>query len=434
MMNGNGGPRPLSRKKTVRLLVALTILAWATQTLMLQWGFGAEPPRRGLGEPPATGPTHERVAQERFVPGTERFAAGATIELRAEATVVGEEFRLRQVARWSQQDEAVLAPVAELILVRVGPGAPFRAISLAEVKDTLQSAGINIAALNFVGASSCTVNRSDVEYDEQTALQQWIDAKEAITAAAVPTTAPAREEEAAPAPATSVVASDRQDVRTLRQRLVADLAQRLNLPAESLQVDFKTQDARTLALAEPMFRFEVEPMRVKNLGEVSWLVLIVADGQAQKAVISADARAWQAQLVVAKPLAMKQMIREDDLVERKTLVERLPDEPLLARAEAVGQQAARPLAAGTVLTSRAVEAVQLVKAGQFVTITLEQGGIKIKSVAKALESGAYGQTIRVKNESTKDVFQVILTGPQVATMNLSAPTRTAPSNLASAGD
>ena len=72
-----------------------------------------------------------------------------------------------------------------------------------------------------------------------------------------------------------------------------------------------------------------------------------------------------------------------------------------------------------------LDPVQLVKVGQFVTITLEQGTVRIKTVAKALESGSFGQTIRVKNEATKDVFQVVLTGPQTATMNLGTPVASA---------
>jgi len=42
MYNGNG--RPLSKKKQVQVMIALTILAWATQTLRHQWGFGADVP------------------------------------------------------------------------------------------------------------------------------------------------------------------------------------------------------------------------------------------------------------------------------------------------------------------------------------------------------------------------------------------------------
>ena len=39
MLSPNG---QISKRKTVQLMVALTILAWATQTLLHQWGFGAE--------------------------------------------------------------------------------------------------------------------------------------------------------------------------------------------------------------------------------------------------------------------------------------------------------------------------------------------------------------------------------------------------------
>jgi flagella basal body P-ring formation protein FlgA len=323
------------------------------------------------------------------------------------------------------------------VLARIGPGTPFRAIAIAEVKETLTAAGINIASLKFVGATSCTVNRSDVEYDERTALQQWIEAKEAK---GTPTTTPAQDELAQALPASAPVPAEERSVRTLRDLLVDNLAQRLTVPADSLQMTFKGGDQRLLNLSEPLFRFDVEPVRGgKNLGEVSWVVLIRGDRpeDVQKATINATARAWQNQLVVARPLAMRQLIRDEDLIERRALADRLPDEPLATRAEVVGQAAARPLAAGTVLTGRSVEAQQLVKAGQYVTITLQQGAVSIKSVAKALEGGSYGQTIRVKNESTRDVFQVILTGPQTATMNLSAPPTTpssTSSNLASAGN
>lgn len=416
-MNNNGWP--LSRKKTVRLLVALTIVVWATQTLLSQWGFGAP------DEAPNTS-VQERFSEEKFVPGTSRFATGATIELRNEATVVGEEIRLRQIARWSQQDDAVLMPLGELVLARVSSGAPFRGITLEEIKQTLRDAGVNIAALNFVGATACTVNRSDVQYDERIALQQWIDARQ-------PTEVPATGPSTQPLADSTPIVQGENPVRSLRALLVEDLAARLLTPPDSIQMNFKPEDQRLLNLAEPLFRFEIEPLKVRNLGDVEWLVLIVAGEDVQKARISGTARAWQNQLVVSKPLAPKQIIRDEDLIERRTLVDRLSDDPLLTRAEAVGQQASRELKPGTLLTARTVDAVQLVKAGQYVTITLKQGAVNIKTVARAMEAGSYGQTIRVKNETTKDMFQVVLTGPQTATMNLSQP-QPGPGNLASTGN
>jgi flagella basal body P-ring formation protein FlgA len=82
----------------------------------------------------------------------------------------------------------------------------------------------------------------------------------------------------------------------------------------------------------------------------------------------------------------------------------------------VGQVAARDLKPGTLVTGPLVEAVPLAKLGQFVTVTLHRGNVQIKSVGKAMEGGSYGQTIRVKNEATRDVYQVVLTGPQEASM------------------
>jgi flagella basal body P-ring formation protein FlgA len=400
MMN-NG--RPLTKRQTVRLLIVMTILAWATQTLMQQWGYGAELP--------ATAPA------EKFVPSNSPGMAsrGATLEIRSEATVIGAEVKLRQICRWSDRDKPMLEPIGDLVLVRLGQGAPFKAISAEQIRETLSGAGVNIAAIRFAGATTCTVSRSDVEYNEQDALQKWIETREAAT----------------PQPQTAVVAVEPLDtpatqpqspLKTLRDTLVEDLATRLNLPAESLQVDFKAQDQKLLNIATPLFQFEVQPVRAKSLGQVMWDV-VVRGGEAEKrkATISADARAWQEQVVVSKPLAFRQIIRADDLIQRRTLVSQLTDDPLLQMHQIVDQQASRELRPGMIMTSKMVDAVQLVRTGQFVTVTLEQGTVKIKMVTRALESGVYGQTIKVKNEATKDILQVMLIGPQTATLNLGTP-------------
>jgi flagella basal body P-ring formation protein FlgA len=189
-----------------------------------------------------------------------------------------------------------------------------------------------------------------------------------------------------------------------------------------LQIDFKAQDEKVLNLSSPLFRYQIDPIHVRTLGNVSWNVAIISnDGSSKKITINAEARAWQNQLVAQNPMSMGQVIRSTDIVRRRSLVEQLSDDPLVTQDQVVGQQAARELKSGTVLTARMIDPMQLVKIGQFVTITLDQGTVKIKTVARAMEGGSYGQTIRVKNEATKDLFQVVVTGPQSATMNLGLP-------------
>jgi flagella basal body P-ring formation protein FlgA len=410
MYNGNG--RPLSRKKTAQLFVIL-VLAWATQTLLHQWGFGQTV---GASEP----------AAEKFVPGSARFASGATIEIRSEATVVGAEVKLKQVCRWSDGDASIFAPIADLVLVRLGPSVPFRAITVNEIKTILRDAGVNIATVNFVGAGSCTIARSDVQFNEGEALQKWIDAHDDKTEIAeAPSTQPATAPSALAvsqsdkAPVTQPTIAQ-NDNRTLRDLLTNDLAVRLGLPIETIQMSFNPQDERLLALSEPLFKFQIDPQRARDLGEVSWHVRVFADGTTQKATISATARAWQSQVVVTKPLSFKQVIRDADVIDRRTLIDHMTDDTVLDRSQVVGQQASRDLKPGVIVTGRLIDAVQLVRPGQFVTVVYRQGAIELKSVARALDGGAYGQTIRVKNESTKDIFEVILTGPQTASMS-SAP-------------
>ena len=400
MMNG----RPLSKRKKVQLMVALTILAWATQTLLHQWGYGSE-----------------LRAQDRFVPGTARFAAGATLEMRAEATVLGPEVKLRQVCRWSSADEAVFAPLADLVLARFEEGKPFRPVTLDQVRSTLHDAGVNLAVVRFAGATNCAVARSDAEVDEQDALLEWADAKQGKS---VQTPLAATEPVADSAEATGApVAPASSDRKTLRDLLIHDLSVRLRVPVEDLHVTFNPKDDAALRLAEPQFRFDIQPKRVRNLGAVSWEVQILtqaagggAPRRSQKMSVAATARAWQRQVVLSKPLAFKQTIRDSDVTERRVLVDVLDDEPLLGIRQVVAQQAAREMKPGTVMTARTVQPVPLARTGQFVTVHLSRGGVSIKTVARAMEEGSYGQTIKVRNEATKDVYEVVLTGPQEGTL------------------
>ena len=187
-MNGH----PLSPRKTVQLLVIMTILAWATQTLLHQWAAWSFPSPRSrcsrpslpparmrwrssaTGQAPAAGAGvvggGRRNRQERageIDPRHARFFAGATLEIRSEATILGGEVKLRQVCRWSEADKAAFEPVADMVLARMGPNTPFRAVTNEEIKQLLHDAGLNLGVIRFAGALSCTVSRGDVPYDEQ---------------------------------------------------------------------------------------------------------------------------------------------------------------------------------------------------------------------------------------------------------------------------
>jgi flagella basal body P-ring formation protein FlgA len=440
-MNG----RPISMRKKVQLMVILTILAWATQTLFHQWGYGQEIAAQSAPQPAPAPPS------EKFVPGTARFAAGATLELRGEATVYGPEVKLKQVCRWAARDAGVFGPISDMVLARIPNNTPFQPVSIEQIRTTLHDAGVNLAVVKFSGPTTCTVTRSDVEYNEQEALLQWAQAREGKPANPSPATSakgklqPATRERSdgepieASFPAATPTERDAPDpreqtpVHTLRDVIVEDLSVRLRVPAEQLQVTFDPRDEQALRLAEPQFKFNLQPRRARNLGAVSYDVQIITEaGKSQKLAVNATARAWQRQVVLGTPLAFRQMIRAADVAERRVLVDTLDDDPLLTPQQVIGQQAARELRPGTVMTAKMVQAVPLARTGQFITITLNRGGVRIKTVARAMEEGSFGQTIKVKNEATRDVYQVVLTGPQEGSMGPPAAPDTSKADVASA--
>jgi flagella basal body P-ring formation protein FlgA len=434
-------PTPAYLRKTVHLMVGLTILAWATQLLFASWARGAELPAAGSRVQYAQLPV-ELGGSEKFVPGGERFYAGATLELRGEVTVIGEEVKLKQVCRWPDADKAAFEPIADLVLMRLARNAPFKTLSVREVRDTLHDAGVNLAVVRFAGATTCTVARSDVRFDERTALEEWVANKESATtkpalietpataaarAAATPKATDAAKQASAVTRATpdfgelSRAAVEEKAFKSLKDYLVADVVERFGIAADQLQFHFNPADEKLLNLCEPHFQFNLTPPRRKSLGEVTWGIAVIADGQSQKASLTANVKAWQNQLVVNKPVGYRQVIREEDVVDRRSLVDQLGDDPLVTREQVVGQMAGRELKSGTVLTARLIEPAILVKSGQLVSVTLTHGAIQAKSVARAMEQGTFGQAIRVKNEVTGNIFDVVITGPQAAKLGSSGP-------------
>ena len=55
------------------------------------------------------------------------------------------------------------------------------------------------------------------------------------------------------------------------------------------------------------------------------------------------------------------------------------------------------------------------------TIEHAVGAVSVKIVARAIDGGSYGQTIRVKNETTREMFRAMITGPQTASVNPVTP-------------
>jgi flagella basal body P-ring formation protein FlgA len=296
-------------------------------------------------------------------------------------------------------------------------------VSLDQLRSVLHDSGVSLATINFAGAMTCTVTRSDATFDENAALAAWARGDDPTIAG----------DGAAVQPAIAVDAVTRQQQRlraaaqpsdgqaafvddgSLKAALVVDLAARLHLPAESLQMDFRADDRGTLGLRSPQFQFQIQPFKPRaDLGEQRWIVSITSGASTRKAQIVASARAWQDQVIVTRPIGFKQSIAGDSVDVRRVLVDRINTDPLVPIEVVIGSAASRELPAGTVVTSRLITPVELARPGQLVTVVMRRGGIEVRTVATALQAGSYGQLIRVKFEKSREQIDVRLTGPQFA--------------------
>ena len=175
-------PRPvMSIRKTVQLMVILTILAWATQTLFAQWGYGglilpgrssssqqhANQPPRGSAPPPA--PQQAPAARPEMI---DRFNGGAMIELqpRARFTEAAIQARgritLRDVCKWSDHDAAVIEPLGDVLIAKLGTTPRVRHVTVDDIKSRLHDAGVNLSQLQFTGSARCAILLGNAEENE----------------------------------------------------------------------------------------------------------------------------------------------------------------------------------------------------------------------------------------------------------------------------
>ncbi len=350
--------------------------------------------------------------------GSQRFIATDSpriiaLELKEQASVYGPAVRLKHVIRCSQADSVALDHTLDLIICKLEKPKQVATLDLASLKRTLEDAGVNLLTVHFHGTTECKVSRLDdpAEAQIKERVQQGIQA----AMAAAPATQPAATASSTipplnPGPAVT------GPFHTLRDLLTQEVAERFSVDPEALSIRFTPEQEKLVNLSEPACRFAVMPRKQPNIGDVTWDVLITAQDGEKKAAITGSVKLWRKQLVTTKALAFRQMIREGDIKATRILVDRIGDETPLSEEQVIGCEAARDMGPGVVLNNRLVQATQLVRTGQLVNVSVDRGGITLKWVAEARESGTFGQIIRIRRPGTREEFLVRITGEEQATL------------------
>jgi len=114
-------------------------------------------------------------------------------------------------------------------------------------------------------------------------------------------------------------------------------------------------------------------------------------------------------LAYARSLSAGEIVQPQDLVWVK-----MAGAPMDAPRDAdavIGLAAKRPLREGAAVQSRDVAAAQVIKTGDLITVTYDDGGISLSLQGKAMAAAATGDLVPVQNTLSKKVIQAVATGP-----------------------
>ncbi|APZ43033.1 flagellar basal body P-ring formation chaperone FlgA [Acidihalobacter ferrooxydans] len=110
-------------------------------------------------------------------------------------------------------------------------------------------------------------------------------------------------------------------------------------------------------------------------------------------------------VVAARPLLRGTHVAGGQLTHAERNAASLPYGYFTQASEVVGQVLTRNLAPGAVLTPQGLRPPMLVKRGQIVSVTAGSGGLSVSTHGEALQNGARGALIRVRNLQSNRIVQ-----------------------------
>ena len=122
--------------------------------------------------------------------------------------------------------------------------------------------------------------------------------------------------------------------------------------------------------------------------------------------------------VLQRHIRPGETIRRRDIGWRSVRTERSTYNTINDAEELVGQTAKRPLIAGRLVRRSDVKPRQLVAKGDFVTVHFRAKKMMLTSRGVAMENGARGDVIRLRNPRSKKVIEAKVIGPNVAVIQL----------------
>ena len=302
------------------------------------------------------------------------------IRIRPSALIDHDQIRLADVAVIEGFAADQLSEVQELVIADAPPFGQSKLITLNDVRAKLAGAGVNMAVVYLKGASRCVVRRPAEMPPEHDAPQDAVARK----------------------------IGSKQSLQAQIQRFIDG---RLAEYGGEAEVGFRRTPASLLALSGPVYTFEIETRSNRKLGTFELLVTIrhgSAEPQIQKVAVEV---ALKKNVIVAiNPITRGQTITRADIMTEQRSFTKLEHIGMTKPATVIGQEAKRTIRMGDMIKAGDVKSKILVKRNDLVSIRSVRNGIAIESTGKALDNGALGDSIEVRNEGSEETFWAQVTG------------------------
>ena len=318
----------------------------------------------------------------------------ACLKLRTQAVVTNDTVTLGDVLEFGAGTEHLAEQIAAQP-VADDPHAPrVGVIGHDQIVKRLDELGVNLSRVLLSGAVQCQIKRANSQSaadkpaaDDQSQISN-LKSQLPNLASTVPGTLAA----------------------TLRAHVDAELAS-LGGTAE---ISFERGGQEFLQLTTPPWEFQISSTDREKVGLREFRVLIRRDGQVQrKASVLAQVRLVRPVVIARHPLNPGNFVRSDDVaLETRVFEQDLGREPTRVE-EVVGQQIKRFVPQGEPVATDALQAVDLVVRSRPVTVTGDNAGIQVRLTGVALDSGGYGETVRVRlgdSRRERKMFRGVVTG------------------------
>ncbi|MDF1484204.1 flagellar basal body P-ring formation chaperone FlgA [Ramlibacter sp. H39-3-26] len=209
------------------------------------------------------------------------------------------------------------------------------------------------------------------------------------------------------------VAAQPQPPQALPPAIAKALQQFLAGQAQARKLDNAAFELTLLGAAAPFedcrSPLAVDGIDMRRMSRMRMAVACTDTGHAWRQELKVRADATADVVVAAGPIAARKAIAAADLDVASRSLDSLDDATSDIDAVA-GKSSRRSLRAGQVVMARFLEASVLVKRGQAVRISVRRGGVEVDGSGEALDAGALGDVVRVRNASSGKTIQARVTG------------------------